>query len=181
MKISTPKKNCLYYRKQQQKWCYDKQLVHITVILRSKNIFSSLESFQRLQLLNMHLVNFELSFHLFRDLFYFCILYTKSTVGSILVKCLIFQIYNFCRIFILYHITFLAHLAKGHVNFCHQVSSIVNFSHYNLLLRNHWTNLDQTLLEWSLDGPLPKLCPVIPTSNQDGRQAKNRKKRGIQF
>jgi hypothetical protein len=27
-----------------------------------------------------------------------------------------------------------------------------------------------------LDGPLPKLRPVIPTSNQDGRQAKNRKK-----
>jgi hypothetical protein len=25
---------------------------------------------------------------------------------------------------------------------------------------------------------LPKLCPVIPTSNQDGRQAKNRKKGG---
>ena len=51
------KKNCLYYRKQQQKGCYDKQLVHITVILKSKNIFSSLESFQRLQLLNTHLVN----------------------------------------------------------------------------------------------------------------------------
>jgi hypothetical protein len=32
------------------------------------------------------------------------------------------------------------------------------------------------LVEWSLDGPLPKMCPVIPTSNQDGRQAKNRKK-----
>ena len=32
------------------------------------------------------------------------------------------------------------------------------------------------LVEWSLDGPLSKLCPVIPTSNQDGRQAKNRKK-----
>jgi hypothetical protein len=30
-----------------------------------------------------------------------------------------------------------------------------------------------------LDGPLPKLCPVIPTSNQDGRQAKNRKKGGF--
>jgi hypothetical protein len=28
------------------------------------------------------------------------------------------------------------------------------------------------------DGPLPKLCPVIPTSNQDGHQAKNRKKGG---
>jgi hypothetical protein len=40
------------------------------------------------------------------------------------------------------------------------------------------TNLegDQTLVEWSLVDPLPQLCPVIPTSNQDGRQAKNRKK-----
>jgi hypothetical protein len=27
-----------------------------------------------------------------------------------------------------------------------------------------------------MDGPLPKLCPVIQTSNQDGRQAKNRKR-----
>jgi hypothetical protein len=27
-----------------------------------------------------------------------------------------------------------------------------------------------------LDGPLPELCPVILTSNQDGRQAKNRKR-----
>jgi hypothetical protein len=31
-------------------------------------------------------------------------------------------------------------------------------------------------MEWSLHGPLPKLCPVIPTFNQDGHQAKNRKK-----
>jgi hypothetical protein len=31
-------------------------------------------------------------------------------------------------------------------------------------------------VEWSLDGPLPTLCPVIPTSNQDGHQAKNRKR-----
>jgi hypothetical protein len=30
----------------------------------------------------------------------------------------------------------------------------------------------------ALDGPLPKLCPVILTSNQDGHQAKNRKKGG---
>jgi hypothetical protein len=29
-----------------------------------------------------------------------------------------------------------------------------------------------------LDGPLPKLCPVIPTSSQDGRQAKKKKKGG---
>jgi hypothetical protein len=27
-----------------------------------------------------------------------------------------------------------------------------------------------------LDGPHPKLCLVIPTSNQDGHQAKNRKR-----
>jgi hypothetical protein len=31
-------------------------------------------------------------------------------------------------------------------------------------------------VEWSLDGPLPKLCLVIPTFNQEGHQAKNRKK-----
>ena len=57
----------------------------------------------------------------------------------------------------------------------------VNFSHFNQLLWNHWANLNQTLVEWSLDGPLPKLCLVIPTSNQDGRQAKNRKKGGWNF
>jgi hypothetical protein len=51
-------------------------------------------------------------------------------------------------------------------------------SHKNLLLRNHWANCNQTLVEWSLDGPLPKMYPVIPTFNQDGRQAKNRKKGG---
>ena len=54
-------------------------------------------------------------------------------------------------------------------------------SHFNLLLRNHWANCNQILVEWSLDGPLPKLCPVIPISNQDGHQAKNRKKGGMKF
>jgi hypothetical protein len=29
--------------------------------------------------------------------------------------------------------------------------------------------LNQTLVEWSLDGPIPKMCSVIPTSNQDGK------------
>jgi hypothetical protein len=37
------------------------------------------------------------------------------------------------------------------------------------------------LLKWFLDGPLPKLCLLIPTSNQDGRQAQNRKKWGWNF
>jgi hypothetical protein len=36
--------------------------------------------------------------------------------------------------------------------------------------------LNQTLVEWFLDGPLPKLFPVILTSNQDDHQAKNRKR-----
>jgi hypothetical protein len=31
-------------------------------------------------------------------------------------------------------------------------------------------------VEWTLGGPLPKWCPLIPTSNQDSRQAKNRKR-----
>ena len=56
----------------------------------------------------------------------------------------------------------------------------VNISHFNLL-RNHWANCNQTLVEWSLDGPPWKLCPVIPTSNPDGLQAKNRKKGGWNF
>jgi hypothetical protein len=56
----------------------------------------------------------------------------------------------------------------------------VNISHFNLLLRNHWANSNQTLVEWSLDGPLPKWCPVIPTSHQDGRQAKI-EKRGMKL
>jgi hypothetical protein len=79
---------------------------------------------------------------------------------------------------------FLAHLAFRP---CELLSSLfdrrpsVNISHFNLLLRNHWANCNQTLVEWSLDGPLLKLCPVIPTSNQDGHQAKNRKKGGWNF
>jgi hypothetical protein len=52
----------------------------------------------------------------------------------------------------------------------------VNFSHFNQLLWSHWANLNQTLVKWFLDGPLPNLYPVIPISNQNGRQAKNRKK-----
>jgi hypothetical protein len=83
-----------------------------------------------------------------------------------------------------YSATFLAHLAFRP---CELLSSLfirrpsVNISHFNLLLRYHWANCNQTLVEWSLDGPLPKMCPVIPTSNQDGRQAQNRKKGGKKF
>ena len=39
----------------------------------------------------------------------------------------------------------------------------------NLLLWNCWANLNQTLLKWSLGGPLSKLCPSVPSCIQDGR------------
>ena len=38
-----------------------------------------------------------------------------------------------------------------------------------LLLWNYWGNLNQTLLKWSLGGPLSKLCPSAPSCIQDGR------------
>jgi hypothetical protein len=63
LKISAPKKKLFVLQEATtEDWsdqCCDKQLVHITVILRSKYIFSSLEKFQALQLLNTHLVNFK--------------------------------------------------------------------------------------------------------------------------
>ena len=39
----------------------------------------------------------------------------------------------------------------------------------NLLLWNYWANLNQTLLKWSLGGPLLKLCLSAPSCIQDGR------------
>ena len=39
----------------------------------------------------------------------------------------------------------------------------------NLLLWNYWANLNQTLLKWSLGGPLSKLCPSAPSYIQDDR------------
>jgi hypothetical protein len=48
---------------------------------------------------------------------------------------------------------FLAHLAKGHVSFCHHLASIVRrkLSHLNLLLRNHWANCNQTTKYGKID------------------------------
>jgi hypothetical protein len=72
------------------------------------------------------------------------------------------------------YIPLLAHLAFRP---CELLSSLfvhrpsVHISHFNLLLRNHWANCNQTLVEWSLGGPLPTLCSMIPTFIQDGRQA----------
>ena len=38
-----------------------------------------------------------------------------------------------------------------------------------LILWNYWANLNQTLLKWSLGGPLSKLCSSAPACIQDGR------------
>ena len=48
----------------------------------------------------------------------------------------------------------------------------VNSSHFNQFLWSHWANLNQTLLKWSLGGPLPKLCPAFQTSDQDGHYSR---------
>ena len=47
----------------------------------------------------------------------------------------------------------------------------------NLSFRS--ANFDEILVECFLNGPLLKLCQMTPLSNQDGRQAKNRK--GMKF
>ena len=44
-------------------------------------------------------------------------------------------------------------------------------SHKNLLVWNQQLNQNQTLMEQSLDGPLPKLCPAVALSHQDGHHS----------
>ena len=41
-------------------------------------------------------------------------------------------------------------------------------SHKNHLFWNQQLNQNQTLMEQSLDGPFPKLCPAVVLSHQDG-------------
>ena len=44
-------------------------------------------------------------------------------------------------------------------------------SHKNHLVWNQQLNQNQTLMEQSLDGSLPKLCQAVTLSHQDGRQS----------
>jgi hypothetical protein len=44
----------------------------------------------------------------------------------------------------------------------------INCSHFDLLLKNHWTKLNRTWMWHSLDGPLPKVCSLILPYIQDG-------------
>ena len=65
---------------------------------------------------------------------------------------------------------------KVHVNYCHHLASVVcclssvYFSHFKLLLRNHWANWNQTQQECSLDSPLQSFCFSFQSDIQHGCQ-----------
>ena len=48
-------------------------------------------------------------------------------------------------------------------------SSVVNFSHFRLLLWNHWTEFNKTWQEARSQHPLPSLCFLGRSEKQDGR------------
>ena len=52
---------------------------------------------------------------------------------------------------------------------CRPSSVVVNFSHFRLLLWNHWTEFDETLKEGRSQRPLPSLCFSGQSKKQDGR------------
>ena len=66
---------------------------------------------------------------------------------------------------------------KAQVHYCvvrrpssvRRPSVIVNFSHFRLLLWNHWTEFDETLQESRSQRPLPSLCFSGLSEKQDGR------------
>ena len=48
-------------------------------------------------------------------------------------------------------------------------SSVVNFSHFRLLLKNHWTEFNETWQEARSQHPLPSLCFSGRSEKQNGR------------
>ena len=77
--------------------------------------------------------------------------------------------------------SFLAHLAFGQVSFCHHLASVVRrkLSHFNLLPQKPLDQLQPNFGGMVLGWPPSKIVSGDP--NQDGRQAKNRKKGGWNF
>ena len=73
-------------------------------------------------------------------------------------------------------VIFLAHLAKGHVSFCHHLASVVrpsvNFSHFNLLLWNRLAKWKQTWQEASMWGPSQRLLISSRSVNKHGRHGR---------
>ena len=49
--------------------------------------------------------------------------------------------------------------------------SLMGNSHKNHLVWNQQLNQNQALMAQSLDGPLPKLCPAVALSHQDGHHS----------
>ena len=65
---------------------------------------------------------------------------------------------------------------KAQVHYCDHALSVVrpssvvvNFSHFRLLLWNHWMEFDETLQEGRSQSPLPSLCFSGRSEKQDGR------------
>ena len=65
---------------------------------------------------------------------------------------------------------------KAQVHYCDHMlsvvcrpSSVVNFSHFWLLLWNHWTEFNETWQEARAQHPLPSLCFSGRSEKQDGR------------
>ena len=64
---------------------------------------------------------------------------------------------------------------KAQVHYCDHAlsvvcpSSVVNFSHFRLLLWNHWTEFNETWQEAGTHHPLPSLCFSGRSEKQDGR------------
>ena len=73
------------------------------------------------------------------------------------------------------HRLFSAPEPKAQVHYCdHALSvvrpSVVNFSHFRLLLWNHWTEFNETWQEARTQHPLPSLCFSGRSEKQDGRR-----------
>jgi hypothetical protein len=84
---------------------------------------------------------------------------SRQTIGEHLGNLKYLEIWNTCIMPCIYwSIAFLAHLAKGHVSFCHHLPSVVHhkLSHLNHLLWNPWTKLNQTWKGGSLSQ-----CPTV--------------------
>ena len=88
---------------------------------------------------------------------------------------LIFLFYLLVRITNFLWVVFSAPEPKAQVHYCDHAlsvvrpSSVVNFSHFQLLLWNHWTEFNETWQEARYQRPLPSLCFSGRSEKQDGR------------
>jgi hypothetical protein len=87
--------------------------------------------------------------------------------------------YLFTRLFPIKFLYYFIPFPLGHVSYCHHFSSVVCPSTFHILIfSSETTGRIATKLWWNGPWVPPpwKMCPVIPTSNQDSHQAKNGKK-----